>query len=64
MQLSDRDINTIKSVINNSNNKSGQDLAWRTADRVKTALKIDTDTDPIMFLETLLQDYNYLATKE
>jgi uncharacterized RDD family membrane protein YckC len=64
MQLSDRDINTIKSVINNSNNKSGQDLAWRTADRVKTALKIETDTDAVMFLETLLQDYNYLATKE
>ena len=64
MQLSDRDINTIKSVINNSNNKSGQDLAWRTADRVKTALKIETNTDAVMFLEILLQDYNYLATKE
>ncbi len=64
MQLSDRDINTIKSVINNSNNKSGQDLAWRTAERVKTALKIETNTDSVIFLETLLQDYNYLATKE
>jgi uncharacterized RDD family membrane protein YckC len=64
MQLSDRDINTIKSVISNSNSKSGHDLAWRTADRVKTALKIQTDIDPTVFLEKLLLDYNYLATKE
>jgi len=64
MQLSDRDINTIKSVINNSHNKNGFQLARRTADRVKTALKIQTDTDTVIFLEKLLQDYNYLATKE
>ena len=64
MQLSDRDINTIKSVINNSHTKNGQHLALRTADRVKTALKINTDTDTVIFLEKLLQDYNYLATKE
>ena len=64
MQLSDRDINTIKSVISNGYNKNSQDLAMRTADRVKTALKIASDTDPFIFLEKLLQDYNYLATKE
>lgn len=64
MQLSDRDINTIKSVINNSHNKNGMQLAQRTADRVKSALKIDTDTETVIFLEKLLQDYNYLATKE
>jgi uncharacterized RDD family membrane protein YckC len=64
MQLSDRDINTIKSVVSNSYNKNSQDLAMRTADRVKTALKIETDIEPIIFLEKLLQDYNYLATKE
>ncbi|MEP7280320.1 MAG: RDD family protein [Bacteroidota bacterium] len=64
MQLSDRDINTIKSVIGNSHHKSGLDLAQRTAERVKTALKIGSDMDDVLFLETLLQDYNYLATKE
>lgn len=64
MQLSDRDINTIKSVINNSYRKNGQHLAVRTAERVKAALKIETDTDPVIFLEKLLQDYNFLATKE
>jgi uncharacterized RDD family membrane protein YckC len=64
MQLSDRDINTIKSVVSNSYNKSSQDLATRTAERVKSALKIETDIEAIIFLEKLLQDYNYLATKE
>ena len=64
MQLSDRDINTIKSVINNSHNKSGIELAQRTGDRVKSALRIESNTDPVLFLEKLLQDYNYLATKE
>ncbi len=64
MQLSDRDINTIKSVTTSKYNKHTQDLARRTADRVKSALKIESDTDPFIFLDKLLQDYNYLATKE
>ena len=64
MQLSDRDINTIKSVVSNSFNKNSQDLARRTAERVKSALKIETEIEPILFLEKLLQDYNYVATKE
>ncbi len=64
MQLSDRDINTIKSVLSNSGNKNGEDLAWRIADRVKAALKIDSSMHPINFLDKLLEDYNYLATKE
>ena len=64
MKLSDRDINTIKSVVSNSYNKNSQDLAKRTAERVKSALKIETEIEPVIFLEKLLQDYNYLATKE
>jgi uncharacterized RDD family membrane protein YckC len=64
MQLSDRDINTIKSVLSNSANKNGEDLAWRIADRVKAALKIEANMHPINFLDKLLEDYNYLATKE
>ncbi|MDE3247958.1 MAG: RDD family protein [Bacteroidota bacterium] len=64
MRLSDRDINTIKSVLSNSYNRKHQDLAYRTAARVQSALKIQTQLEPIIFLEKLLQDYNYLATKE
>ncbi|MEO5683804.1 MAG: RDD family protein [Chitinophagaceae bacterium] len=64
MRLSDRDINTIKSVISNGYSKTSQDLARRTAERVKSALKIETSLEPVIFLEKLLQDYNYLATKE
>jgi uncharacterized RDD family membrane protein YckC len=64
MRLSDRDINTIKSVLSNSYNRKHQDLAYRTAARVQSALKIQTSLEPVIFLEKLLRDYNYLATKE
>jgi uncharacterized RDD family membrane protein YckC len=64
MRLSDRDINTIKSVVSNSHAKSRAELAYRTAERVKSALKIETAMDPLSFLDKLLQDYNYVATKE
>jgi uncharacterized RDD family membrane protein YckC len=64
MKLSDRDINTIKSVITNANNKGSRDLPRRTAERVKSALHIETNMEPIDFLEQLLRDYNFQATKE
>jgi len=64
MQLSDRDINTIKTVLGNSNTKYGKQMVARTADRVRTALKIETELEDIIFLDKLLLDYNYLAAKE
>jgi len=64
MRLIDRDINVIKSVVNNGNSKNGYDLAVRTAARIKSALEIKSNLDAFDFLEKLLQDYNYLATKE
>lgn len=64
MRLSDRDINTIKSVINTAQKKHGTEMAYRVAYKIQQALKITSNLDPIIFLEQLMADYNYLATKE
>lgn len=64
MKLSDRDINTIKTVLNDLYKTRRYETAHRIADRIKAVLKVDTDLEVDMFLERLIADYNYLATKE
>lgn len=64
MRLSDRDINTIKSVVTQANKSGNYDMCNRVAMKIKDVLKIQTDMHPDQFLEKLLEDYNYLATKE
>jgi uncharacterized RDD family membrane protein YckC len=64
MRLSDRDINTIKGVVTQANKSSNYEMCNRVAYKVKDVLKINTDMYPEQFLEKLLEDYNYLATKE
>lgn len=63
MQLSDSDINTLKSIIENVKKKNDYDLSMRIADRIKSKLKMESDQDSLDFLETLLKDYNYYATR-
>jgi uncharacterized RDD family membrane protein YckC len=62
MQLTDRDINTLKSIIQTVKKKNDYDLSLKIADRIKSKLKMDSDQDSLDFLETLLKDYNYYAT--
>jgi uncharacterized RDD family membrane protein YckC len=64
MRLSDRDINTIKNVLTQSANKNNSVMCNKVAQKVKEVLKIETDFQDIDFLKKLLEDYNYLATKE
>ena len=64
MRLSDRDINTIKTVLMQANKRNNFDMCHRVAIKVKEVLKINTDLYPDQFLEKLLEDYNYLATRE
>jgi uncharacterized RDD family membrane protein YckC len=64
MRLSDRDINTIKGVVTQANKSGNYDMCNRVAMKVKDVLKINTTLHPDQFLEKLLEDYNYLATKE
>jgi uncharacterized RDD family membrane protein YckC len=64
MRLSDRDINTIKGVVTQANRSGNYEMCNRVAMKVKDVLKINTDMHPDQFLDKLLEDYNYLATKE
>jgi uncharacterized RDD family membrane protein YckC len=64
MRLSDRDINTIKSVLSHAQKKGQYDMCNRVAYKVQEVLKVQTDMYSNDFLEKLLADYNYLATKE
>lgn len=64
MRLSDRDINAVKSVINQSHKSQRYDTAHRVALKIKEVLGIQSDMDVMDFLEKLLADYNYLATKD
>ena len=63
MQLSDKDINTLKSIIETVKRKSDYDLSMRIGERIKSKLRIESDQDSLDFLETLLKDYNYYSTK-
>ncbi len=63
LKLSDRDINTIKNVINFFYKNHNTHTCTRVAYKVQEVLKITTDLYPIDFLEKLLADYNYLAAK-
>jgi len=62
MHLSDRDINTLKSIIESVKRKNDHELAMRISDRIKSKLKIDSDQEPAEFLKTLLKDYNYYSS--
>ena len=63
MQLSDRDINTLKNIIVTVKRKNDHELANRIAQRIVSKTKIQTDQYAIDFLETLLLDYNYYSTR-
>lgn len=62
MQLSDKDINTLKSFIEMIRRKNDHEMAFRIADRIQTKLNIQSNQDPYDFLQTLMKDYNYYAT--
>jgi len=63
MNLSDKDINTLKSIIDTVRRKSDYDLSMRIGERIKSKLQIESDQDSLEFLVTLLKDYNYYSTK-
>lgn len=64
MKLSDNDINTIKSVLTQARKTNNYDISTRVEYKVKEVLQIDSRLSSVDFLEKLLEDYNYLATKE
>jgi uncharacterized RDD family membrane protein YckC len=63
MQLSDRDINAIKSILETARKRGDFTMAESAAHKIKTHLKIDSTMPAFDFLDVLLKDYNYLSTK-
>ena len=61
MQLSDRDMNSLKGILDASRRHRDSTMAMMAAEKIKAHLKIDTDLEPETFLEVLLKDYNYLS---
>ncbi len=64
MRLSDNDINTIKTVVTQAKKRNNNELGIRVEYKIKSVLQITSDLQTLAFLEKLLEDYNYLATKE
>jgi len=64
MRLSDNDINTIKTVLTQARKNHNHDISMRIEYKIKEVLKIESKLSSTDFLEKLLEDYNYLATKE
>lgn len=64
LKLTDRDINTIKNVVNHYYKTHNADTPNRVARKVQDVLKVNTEMHAVDFLEKLLADYNFLATKD
>lgn len=64
MRLSDNDINTIKTVLTQALKKNNFDICYRVEHKIKSVLQIESTLSTDDFLKKLLEDYNYLATKE
>ncbi len=62
MQLSDRDINTLKSVIETVRKKNDLFLAEKIAGRIKSKLNLDYEGSDLDFLVILLKDYNFYSS--
>lgn len=61
MQLSDKDINAIKSILETARRKGDYQMAESAAAKIKAHLKIETGMPSFDFLDVLLKDYNYLS---
>lgn len=61
MQLSDRDMNSLKGIIEAARKQRDSKMASIAAEKIKNHLHIETNLEPQEFLEILLKDYNFLA---
>jgi uncharacterized RDD family membrane protein YckC len=61
MQLSDRDINSLKGILDTARKRHDYALAEMASNKIRNHLNIETSLSPFDFLEVLLKDYNYLS---
>jgi len=64
MRLSDRDINTVMNVLTQAKKSNKYEMCNKVAYKVQEVLKVSTNMYAEEFLEKLMEDYNYLATRE
>jgi uncharacterized RDD family membrane protein YckC len=64
MKLSDNDINTINTILSQTRKSMNYELCQRVEYKVKDVLQIKTNLYGVAFLKKLMEDYNYLATRE
>jgi uncharacterized RDD family membrane protein YckC len=62
MQLNDKDINAIKSILETALKKGDYNIAEAASDKIKAHLRIESSLSAFDFLHVLLKDYNYLST--
>lgn len=61
MKLSDNDLNIIDNVLKRHKKSEIEHYLRSVTEKVKTALVIESELDDHIFLETLMNDYNYLS---
>ena len=63
MQLTDRDVNSLKNILKTANSKNDYKLAEAASKKIQAHLNIQTSLSAFDFLETLLKDYNHLSAQ-
>lgn len=61
MRLSDRDMSKVQQIMERGDFNQNEDLIRKLAAHVSKVLKIESDQSDIIFLNTLLSDYNHYA---
>ncbi len=61
LKLSDRDINTINNILLQHSKSNMHNYVTNIATKVQDILGVQSDMDSVFFLETVLNDYNYLS---
>lgn len=64
LTLGDKDIYIIKNVLDNSEKSKDHKALTDLAAKAREILKIEQEMPPRQLLQTLLNDYNYLAKKK
>ena len=62
--LTDKDMQLVKEVIINVNKTGNSVLAYQAAEKIKSILQVQTNLEPLYFLQVLIADYNHLTSRE
>jgi uncharacterized RDD family membrane protein YckC len=62
--LTDKDMQLVKEIIISVNRTGNSVLAYQAAEKIKNTLDIQTNIDPLYFLQLLLADYNHITSKQ